>query len=504
MGKRERRADSSVATLGLGKMAATYDGTNLYWRGHGTFRVTQGLHQANREKAMRHVRQISGNEKGVCLLKGGRDTCRHNTDHEDLFRQESFFHYLFGVEEPDCCGIIDVETCRTTLFVPKLPEHFAVWMGTIPSLDVFKSKYGVDSVLYTESLCTEITRIAPQCIHLLQGSNTDSGLLMQRPDFGDDLKDHKVVDDVLYRALCESRCTKTPEEIEVMRYVSKISSEAHVEVMRSCKPGMMEYQLESIFLHKAYFNGGCRFAPYTAIIGAGEHGAFLHYGHSGAPNACEIPDNALVLCDMGGEYHGYAADITCTFPSSGRFSEDQAVVYNAVLAAHTRVIAEMKPGVSWLGMHTLAERVIIEGLKTGGFVVGDVGEMMAANLGSIFMPHGLGHLLGIDTHDVGGYGKGYPPRPERSGANKLRMARVLEEGMVVTVEPGCYLNKYLITKALKDETFARFLNAAKLEANMDMGGVRIEDNVLVTKDGSDSFTNVPRTVEEIEALMAGK
>ena len=125
-------------------------------------------------------------------------------------------------------------------------------------------------------------------------------------------------------------------------------------------------------------------------MGAGEHGAILHYGHSGAPNAGEIPENALVLCDMGAEYHGYAADITCTFPSSGKFTAEQATVYNSVLAAHTQVIEQMKPGVSWPDMHTLAEKVILQGLTEGGFLKGSVDDMMASNLGSVFMPHGLG------------------------------------------------------------------------------------------------------------------
>lgn len=490
-------------------MAATYDGANLYWRGQGTHRVAPQLHQSNREKALARVRQLSGKNAGVVLLEGGHDTCRHNTDHEDLFRQESFFHYLFGVEEPDCCGLIEVSTGKSTLFVPKLPDEFAVWLGTIPSLDVYKSKYGVDTVLYSHDLEGEVKRLQPECVHLLEGTNSDSRALMKAPEFRDikpelDLKHFNVVNTVLYQALCESRCTKTQEEVDLMKYVSKISSKAHVEVMKACKPGMFEYQLESVFLHSVYFNGGCRFSPYTGIIGAGKHGAFLHYGHSGAPNACEIPDNSLVLIDMGGEYHGYAADITCTFPSSGRFTEEQAAVYNAVLAAHTEVIARMKPGVSWFDMHTLAERVILQGLLEGGFVRGDVDEMMSNNLGSVFMPHGLGHLLGIDTHDVGGYGYGYPPRPERAGANKLRTARTLETGMVMTVEPGCYFNRYLLHQAFAKETLSQFLVKDKLMANIDLGGVRIEDNVLVTSDGCESFTNVPRSVKDIEEVMAGK
>ena len=142
---------------------------------------------------------------------------------------------------------------------------------------------------------------------------------------------------------------------------SLVSSPLVFPLLGLTPPSLMSFapklKLESIFLHNCYSKGGCRFSPYTCIVGAGEHGAFLHYGHSGAPNAGQIPESALVLCDMGGEYHGYAADITCTFPSNGKFTETQAAVYNSVLAAHTRVIEEMKPGVSWADMHALAEKV---------------------------------------------------------------------------------------------------------------------------------------------------
>ena len=234
-------------------MAATYEGKHLgalYWRGNATHRVPQQLHRSNRELAMRKVAQISGTNAGLVLVQSGHDEVRHNTDHEHLFRQESFFHYLFGVEEPDCCGVIDVSTGKATLFVPKLPEEHAVWLGTIPTLDVFKSKYGVDDVLYSdsESIVKEIKRLEPECIHLLSGENTDSGLRMSPPSLQglglQALEDFKIETETLYQALCESRCKKNPEEVELMRYVSKISSRAHVEVMRACKPGMMEYQLE--------------------------------------------------------------------------------------------------------------------------------------------------------------------------------------------------------------------------------------------------------------------
>ena len=485
--------------------AATWiEGGPVFQRGPGTFPVPQRLHDANRKQALRRLREVASTNEGLVLLKGGKgDLVRHSTDHEELFRQESFFHYLFGVEESDCLGTIDVSSGKAALFVPKLPESHAVWMGDIPDLETFRSKYGVDDVHYIDDLEAEVARQNPPRIFLLEGANTDSGLPITAPKDEACLKSFPIESASLHRALVESRALKTDPEIEVMRYVSRVSSEAHVKVLKECKVGMMEYQLESVFLHHCYYSGGCRFSSYTSIVGSGPHGAFLHYGHSGAPNAGVIGDSQLVLCDMGAEYHGYAADITCTFPSGGKFTDVQAAVYNAVLSSHVAVMAAMKPGVSWLAMHELAERHILTGLKDADFLKGSVDDMMRDNLGATFMPHGLGHLIGIDTHDVGGYGYGFPERPARSGADRLRTARLLEERMMITLEPGCYFNRYLLLKAFEDPKLSQYTNEAKLRAHMDLGGVRIEDNILITTDGCESFTSVPRTVEEVEKVMAG-
>ena len=210
---------------------------------------------------------------------------------------------------------------------------------------------------------------------------------------------------------------------------------------------------------------------------------------------------------MGCEYACYGADITCTFPASGHFSADQSLVYRAVLAAVDAVEGAMAPGVSWLHMHEISYRALLAGLAVPGGPLragSDVQAMMDANLGATFMPHGLGHFLGIDTHDVGGYAPGAPPRDTRDGYKKLRTARVLEEGMYITVEPGCYFGDYLLDAALADPARARFIDTEALKRFRGTGGVRIEDDVLVTADGCDVFTRVPRTVEEIEAAMAGK
>lgn len=210
----------------------------------------------------------------------------------------------------------------------------------------------------------------------------------------------------------------------------------------------------------------------------------------------------LLLVDMGAEFHCYASDITCTYPVNGRFTRDQKIIYNAVLRAHDSVIASAKPGICWSDMHRLADRIICEELlKYGILHNGTVEEMMAAFVPSIFMPHGLGHLMGLDVHDVGGYPKGLQ-RSSDPGLCRLRTARTLEVGMVLTVEPGCYFIDALLDGALRSDTQSRYINAATIERFRGFGGVRIESNVVVTMDGVENLTKVPRTIKDIEKIMS--
>jgi len=288
-----------------------------------------------------------------------------------------------------------------------------------------------------------------------------------------------------------------------LKYVAMVSSEGHKRVMRSARVGMKEYQLESVFCHHCYHDGGCRHMAYTCICATGTNSSILHYGHAAAPNNRTLQDGDMCLFDMGAQYYCYSADITCSFPLNGKFTADQKIVYNAVLKAQRAVEAAMKPGVSWPSMHRLAERCIIEDLIAGGLLHnGTADEMMAAHIGSVFMPHGLGHLLGLDTHDVGGYPVGGVKRSEEPGIRKLRTGRVLEEGMYITVEPGCYFIDVLLDTALANPAQSKFINQTVLQRFRKFGGVRLEDDVMVTKDGAEVYNHVPRTVEEVETWMS--
>eukprot|EP01126_Amoeba_proteus_P065736 TRINITY_DN93_c0_g2_i1.p1 TRINITY_DN93_c0_g2~~TRINITY_DN93_c0_g2_i1.p1 ORF type:complete len:278 (+),score=73.78 TRINITY_DN93_c0_g2_i1:790-1623(+) len=273
--------------------------------------------------------------------------------------------------------------------------------------------------------------------------------------------------------------------------------------MRFAKPGMMEYDLEAKFRYEIYHRYGCRNVGYTCICCAGESGAILHYGHAGAPNSKVIKPGDMCLLDMGGEYHHYTADITRSWPVDGKFTETQREIYTTVYEAQEAVMRSMRPGVSWPEMHRLADRVICENLKKFGYLNGDVDEMMKEFVGSLFMPHGLGHLLGLTTHDVGGYLDGIQ-RSTEPGLKSLRCGRTLLEGMVITVEPGVYFNRSVLEPAFSRPNQAQFMNVEKIKKMFAFGGVRIEDDVLVTATGIENLSaGVPRSIDEIEAWIAG-
>ena len=474
----------------------------FFSRGSHTYRVPLGLHAANRAALLR---RLAGHGAGVCLFVGGVASERNDTDHEELFRQESYFQYLFGVAEPGWFGTIEVPGGRATLFAPELGPEYAVWMGKIATREELGARYGVE-VRWTSELGANCA--AAPATYVMRGVNSDSGVgIHQRlppPACVANVSESDVgVPNALFLAAAESRVFKSADEAALLRYASWVTSNAHVAVMRALRPGKYEYQLEAEFLYHCASDGGCRNCAYTSICACGPNAAVLHYGHAGAPNARLLEAGDQALLDMGAEYHCYAADITCSFPVSDDYSADQRLVHDAVLAAQVAVIAALEPGAAWPDMHRLAEREILSALKAGGLLVGDVDAMVDADLGATFMPHGLGHLIGLDTHDVGGYLAKSPPRPTRPGLAKLRTARVVEANMVLTVEPGCYFIDRLLDDALADPKRRAFLVRDRVDAFRGSGGVRLEDDVLVTDDGVENLSLCPRTVEEILDVKRG-
>jgi len=379
--------------------------------GKATFQVSQeALFQRNRKNLLEQLKaklrdsDASDTSQGTVFLMGGTNPERNDSDHEPIFRQESYFWYLTGVKEPDCAVMIDIATGKVTLFVPNLPPDYATIMGYIRTKNEWKQHYQVDACEYMEDiesiLLTAATETAPHKLYLMNGQNSDSGnwylppaFILERTTLAKVSKDTNV----LFPILAECRVIKSPAELQLLRHVTEVTSFGHAYVMRNIRPGNMEFQGESLFRHYCYYNYGCRMLGYTAICGCGPNAAILHYGHAGEPNDRMLRESDICLFDLGAEYQCYGSDITCSFPVSGKFSERQKLIYNGVLQAQVDVYNMLKPGVSWMDCHKAAEAAILRQLTKMGLVVpGDktIEELVEMRLGAVFLPCGLGHFIG--------------------------------------------------------------------------------------------------------------
>lgn len=444
------------------------------------------MYKQHREK----LTSLFEQNRGAAIFIRGKETMfRYTTDYEFPFRQESNFWYLTGANEAGCAMILDLDSGSYHLFVPKRDTDYAVWHGRVKSLEEYQEEYQPDYLHYADELAPVMKKINPKLIYCL---DAEQAAFVQEIS-----ADYTTDTESLADALTYCRVIKIEPELECMRRAAKVNDEAFLRVMKAIRPGAFEYEMKAVFTKVQYENGLLQDA-YNGIFAGGVNSAILHY----VENTDRINDGDLFLMDAGFEYKGYASDYTRTFPANGKFTEIQAGVYNAVLGGMQTVLAAIKPGVKMEELHLLAARTMMEGLRSLDIVHGSTDDLMENNIFALFFPHGLGHFLGLDTHDVGGYPKGVE-RIDRPGIKYLRARRDLEPGMVITVEPGLYFIEALLKPALSNPETKEFLNAAKIEPLLKFGGIRIEDNVAVTETGHENLTNVPKTVEDIEELMAG-
>ena len=421
----------------------------------------------------------------LIYMSGGRVSHRYNTDFEYSFRQESNFLYLTGIDEPDFHVLFDLQDQTWHLVLPKRDSKFAVWMGYVNSPDYYKEAFKPDSVFYDDKLEVVFRKRKPSMVYCNTQSDADFVA-------GHGLETDTVT---LPEALAYCRSIKTDHELELMRRASKAASEAHIIAMKRAQTASWEYEVKADFEHHLVQQGMLHH-PYSGIFASGKNSAILHY----VDNSRRIPKGAQFLIDAGAEYKGYASDITRTFPVNGKFDGVFGDLYRLVLQALVETTSSARPGVKMEDLHLHACQVILRGLKDLGYLHGSIDDMMQVNLFALFFPHGLGHFLGLDTHDVGGYLKGVEPI-DRPGLRFLRARRTLEKGMVITIEPGLYIIPALLEPAFSDPKQAPFLNESKLRNLLNFGGIRIEDNLVITETSYENLTNVPKKPEEIEAII---
>ncbi|MEX1269858.1 MAG: aminopeptidase P family protein [Balneolaceae bacterium] len=427
------------------------------------------------------------NQEGIIYLKGAEIMYRYGTDFEFPFRQESNFWYLTGVNEPDYHMLLDIKTGDYHLFAPKRDSHYAVWHGRVKPAEEIREEYKPDHLHFENDLLTIFRNLKPSVIYCLDE---------EQAEFVEDLSREFTVDtETIADAITYCRCIKTEPELEQMRRAADINNVAHLEVLKALKPGRYEYEMKAVFDYHQMKHGLLQPA-YNGIHAAGVNSAILHY----VENNKVINDGDLYLIDAGFESEGYSSDVTRTYPANGRFSGDQAAVYQVVLDSMNKVIDLIKPGVKMEDLHLAAARIMMEGLNDIDVVTGEVEELMENDIFALFFPHGLGHFLGLDTHDVGGYPKGVE-RIDRPGIRFLRVRRELQPGMVITIEPGLYFIPALLKPALEDSEKTPFLNKKKIESLLNFGGIRIEDNLIITEDGHENLTTVPKEIKDIEKVM---
>ena len=415
-------------------------------------------------------------QKAVAIIPASREATRSN-DTQYRYRQDSDFLYLTGFEEPESIAVIAPNRKqRFTLFVrPRDPER-EIWDGKRFGVEGAKSEFGAD-VAYP------IADFDQKLHDILDGAGTLYYRLGVNPDL-----DTKIIAEIArMRALNrkpihpprtiidpativhEMRVIKSDEEIALMQSAADIAAEAHVEAMKAVRPGMKEFEVEAMLEH--YFRRhGASGPAYTSIVGAGANATVLHY----ISNTGELRDGELLLIDAGAEFRGYASDITRTFPINGRYTKAQREIYDLVLEAQTACVEMVRPGTTHDELKSHSIEVLTEGMVRLGLLKGDPKELIKEKKYEKFYMHGLGHMLGIDVHDVGLY---YYDKESRA----------LEPGVVMTVEPGIYVSP--------DSTDVpeQYLGI----------GVRIEDDVLCTNNGPRVLTSkVPKQADEIEALMA--
>ncbi|KAG0339696.1 hypothetical protein BG004_006704 [Podila humilis] len=429
-----------------------------------------------------------GLSEGLIYLKGDVLKERHDTDVELVFRQESNFYYLTGFAEHDAHVIYNLKTQKLTLLPYRLPDDHIMWMGMPPTEAELLAKYDVDEIVWSTDLVSAINGSGASTLYALRESDVPKDISL------------KTNTDSLKEALINARLYKSAYEIEAMRKINHISSNAHVALMKAAKHAQSEVELDALFRYEtARF--GARAQAYEPIVGVGANAATLHYGR----NSSSFNGNHDQLClvDAGAELGCYASDITRTFPLNGKYSGDAKTLYSIVLEMQNAVIAALKPGVQWEDMHRLAAKIAVEGLQKAGVLKAEftVQEMLEKHVDGVFLPHGLGHSIGLDVHDVGGYPVGVE-RIQVPGLRYLRMRRQLDAGFVVTVEPGIYFTKFILDEAKSNPEVSKYMNWDVVERWSKLGGVRIEDCIVITETGIDNLTIAPKEIAEIEAIMA--
>ncbi|PID59430.1 MAG: Xaa-Pro aminopeptidase [Ignavibacteriae bacterium] len=444
--------------------------------------------------------------KGVLLFLSNNEMPMNFASNTYHYRQDSTFLYYWGLNEPGVAAIIDLEKNEEIIFGDNRPVDDIIWMGHDDTIKNKAEKVGVHKVKSFSKLSNYLDKAKKnkRNIHFLPQYRADNVLFLSKLL---NIKHSKINDKVskkFIKAVVKQRSIKSNEEIVEIEKALDISYEMNTLAMKLTKPGIIEREVFGVVEGIALSKGNGVSFPIIFSV----HGETLHnHSHNNVMRAGQI-----AVLDSGAETtEGYASDITRTFPVNGQFTKKQKDIYNIVLDSQLQAIKMIKPGIKFKDIHLQAARVITSGLKDIGLMKGDVDEAVAAGAHALFFPHGLGHMMGLDVHDMENLGEnyvGYNKSIERSnqfGLAYLRLGKKLKEGFVITVEPGCYFIPALIEQWKKEKKHAEFINYSTVKKYNNFGGIRIEDDILLTKNGYKILGKpIPKTVEEVEEACSKK
>ena len=445
---------------------------------------------------------------GVVILFGNNESpANYPANAYSPMRQDSSFLYYFGQHREGLVGVIDIDSDSEMLLGDDIDVEDIVWMGFTPSVADLAAEVGITKtapVKELKAICDKAIA-QKQIIHFLPPYRYDTKILIMdllgiHPNQQKEKASLRLI-----QAVVKMRATKEPQEIEAIERACNVGYNMHTLAQILIKPGVTERfvagQVDGIARSMTQGNS------FATIFS--QHGEIMH----GAPSDAALEDGRLVLCDAGCELDDYCSDHTRTMPVNGKFSQRQLEIYSIVEECHDYVLEVAKPGVKYMDVHFAVCRRMTERLKELGLMKGDTDEAVAAGAHAMFLPHGLGHMMGMDVHDMEGLGQIYVgfdeetrPNLEQFGTNCLRMGRRLEEGFVVTDEPGIYFIPALIDDWKSSGHCKEFLNFDMLETYKDFGGIRIEDDILITNDGCRFLGNkrIPYHPQELEDFMKQK
>lgn len=441
---------------------------------------------------------------GLIFFPGNRESPMNYPDNTYHFRQDSTFLYYVGIDRPDLAVVLDTITGETILFGDNFTLDMIVWLGALPTLESLAENSGIVHVKATADLSDYLSDELNQGrrVHILPPYRAENMLLINDFIKKSNKSFQHLISEELIRQVVAQRSVKDAYEIQELTDAVNISGLMHEAAMKQAKTGMFEYELTGLVEGISVSNGGR--ISYPVILTT--QGQTLHnHNYSG-----KLKEGGLVLGDFGSESSGhYAGDITRTFPVSKSFSSMQRDIYEVVLDTEIKAINQIKPGISYKDIHLQAALNIAEGLIQLGLMKGNPQDAVATGAHALFFPHGLGHMIGLDVHDMEDLGEafvGYDASVSRStqfGLKSLRLGKKLEEGFVLTVEPGIYFIPQLIDKWASDKMCSDYICYDKLSAYRDFTGVRIEDNVLVVREGHEILGNpIPKLISEVEDLRS--